>query len=255
MSELNQSRIPFSNKPTLTHQETMKLIDEYQATKDEAIKEKLIIDNTRLVLSMTKRFHQRNNSIEDLIQVGMIGLIKAIDNFNTAYELRFSTYAVPLILGEMKRYIRENTPIKISRSIKDVAYKALKIHDEYIQNYQRSPTIKEISEVLQLEEKVVKEAMLSTNTVSSLQEEVGQDDGNSILLDHIQSNPNDLEIHQALDLKKAIHTLNAKERLVIDQRYFQGHSQLEIAKELFISQGQVSRIEKQALERLHKLLK
>ena len=116
----------------LTTKETYALIDEYQKTKDEKIKEKLVNDNIKLVISMTKRFYNRSDGCEDLFQVGMIGLIKAIENFNTSYDLKFSTYAVPLIIGEMKRYLRDNHQIKISRSLKDIAYKILKIKDEYL---------------------------------------------------------------------------------------------------------------------------
>lgn len=129
----------------LTTKETYALIDEYQKTKDEKIKEKLVNDNIKLVISMTKRFYNRSDGCEDLFQVGMIGLIKAIENFNTSYDLKFSTYAVPLIIGEMKRYLRDNHQIKISRSLKDIAYKILKIKDEYLNKYQREPTIKELA--------------------------------------------------------------------------------------------------------------
>ena len=164
----------------LTTKETYALIDEYQKTKDEKIKEKLVNDNIKLVISMTKRFYNRSDGCEDLFQVGMIGLIKAIENFNTSYDLKFSTYAVPLIIGEMKRYSRDNHQIKISRSLKDIAYKILKIKDEYLNKYQREPTIKELAKKLDVDQSVIIEALLSTNSVASLQEEVKNSDGNSL---------------------------------------------------------------------------
>jgi RNA polymerase, sigma subunit, RpsG/SigG len=245
-----------TNKTRLTHEETIALIDKYQATKDEFVKEEIVIDNARLVLSMTKRFYQRTDNIEDLFQVGMIGLMKAIENFNTSYELRFSTYAVPLIIGEMKRYLRDNSQIKISRTIRDLAYKILQVKDQYIQNFRREPTIKELSVELEEDPSAIIEAMQSTNSISSLQEEIKNDDGNALtMMDQIVDHKKNREdIHVSIDLKDAIKYLSEKEKKVIDDRYFHGRSQMEIAEDLFISQAQVSRIEKQALQNLHKYL-
>lgn len=245
-----------TNKTRLTHEETIALIDKYQATKDEFVKEEIVIDNARLVLSMTKRFYQRTDNIEDLFQVGMIGLMKAIENFNTSYELRFSTYAVPLIIGEMKRYLRDNSQIKISRTIRDLAYKILQVKDQYIQNFRREPTIKELSMELEEDPSAIIEAMQSTNSISSLQEEIKNDDGNALtMMDQIVDHKKNREdIHVSIDLKDAIKYLSDKEKKVIDDRYFHGRSQMEIAEDLFISQAQVSRIEKQALQNLHKYL-
>lgn len=245
-----------TNSKRLSHAQTIALIDKYQETKEESIKETLVIDNTRLVLSMTKRFYQRTDSIEDLFQVGMIGLIKAIENFNTSYNLRFSTYAVPLIIGEMKRYLRDNSQIKISRTIRDLAYKVLQVKDRYIQTYKREPTVKELSKELDVDKGMIIEALQSTNSISSLQEEVNSEDGNTLtMLDQIaNTKENSKDINMSIDLKQAMNLLNDKEKRVIDERYFYGRSQLEIANDLFISQAQVSRIEKQALKNLHKYL-
>lgn len=243
-------------KKRFTMKETYQLIDQYQATKDESIKEKLVNDNTKLVLSMTKRFYGRSNSYEDLFQVGMIGLIKAIENFDTSYGLRFSTYAVPLIIGEMKRYLRDNHQIKISRSIRDLAYKILKVKDDYLARFQREPTVNELAKELSVDQNVIIEAMLSTNTVSSLQEEIKNDDGNNLKM--IDSLSDDKTVvsrtNEKIDLYDALDLLNQKEYQIITQRYFDGLSQSEIAKELFISQAQVSRIEKKALHNLHNYL-
>ena len=241
----------------LTTKETYALIDEYQKTKDEKIKEKLVNDNIKLVISMTKRFYNRSDGCEDLFQVGMIGLIKAIENFNTSYDLKFSTYAVPLIIGEMKRYLRDNHQIKISRSLNDIAYKILKIKDEYLNKYQREPTIKELAKKLDVDQSVIIEALLSTNSVASLQEEVKNSDGNSLkMIDSLSDEKAGvLKTNERIDLYDALKSLSQKEHDVIKQRYFEGLSQSEIAKELFISQAQVSRIEKKALNNLHNYLK
>ncbi|MFQ6794047.1 SigB/SigF/SigG family RNA polymerase sigma factor [Thomasclavelia sp.] len=241
----------------LSTKEIYCLIDKYQATKDETIKEQLVNDNMKLVLSMTKRFYGRDSSGEDLFQVGIMGLIKAIENFNTSYGLQFSTYAVPLILGEMKRYLRDNHQIKISRSIRDLAYRALKIKDKYLTKFQREPTVNELAKELKVEPEEIVEALLSTNSVSSLQEEVKNDDGNNLkMIDSLKDDKMDAVItNQKIDLYDAINKLTPKEHQVIKQRYFDGLSQSEIAKELFISQAQVSRIEKKALNNLHNYLK
>ena len=231
-------------KKRLTTKETYVLIDQYQATKDPEIKEKLVNDNAKLVISMTKRFYGRSDSSEDLFQVGMIGLIKAIENFDTSYGLKFSTYAVPLIIGEMKRYLRDNHQIKISRSIRDLAYKVLKVKDHYLAKFQREPTIKELADELETDQSAIIEALLSTNSVSSLQEEVKNDDGTVVS-----------RTNETIDLYDALKLLDQKEHQVIKQRYFEGLSQSEIAKELFISQAQVSRIERKALNNLHNYLK
>ena len=245
-----------SDQKKLSHEETLAYIDEYQATKKQSIKEQIVIDNMRLVLSMTKRFYQRTENIEDLFQVGIIGLIKAIENFNTSYNLRFSTYAVPLILGEMKRYLRDNSQIKISRTIRDTAYKILQIKDRYIQNKQREPTIPELSEELQMEQATIIEALQSTSVITSLQEEISNDDGHALtILDQVSDEKEKRkDLHIFIDLQDALKKLSEREKKVIDDRYFYGRSQMEIASDLFMSQAQISRIEKQALQNLHKYL-
>ena len=186
----------------LSTKETYRLIDKYQATKDPKIKEQLVNDNMKLVLSMTKRFYGRVDNGEDLFQVGIVGLIKAIENFNTSYQLQFSTYAVPLIVGEMKRYLRDNHQIKISRSIRDVAYKVLKIKDKYLAKLQREPTINELAKELSIKPNEVVEALLSTNTISSLQEEVKNDDGNNLkVIDSLKDEKTDVSrTKQNIDL-------------------------------------------------------
>ena len=224
---------------------------------DESYKEVLLLGNLKLVLSMVQRFSNRCENMDDLFQVGCIGLVKSIENFDLNHEVRFSTYAVPMILGEIKRYLRDNHQIKISRSLKDIAYKILKIKDEYLNKYQREPTIKELAKKLDVDQSVIIEALLSTNSVASLQEEVKNSDGNSLkMIDSLSDEKAGvLKTNERIDLYDALKSLSQKEHDVIKQRYFEGLSQSEIAKELFISQAQVSRIEKKALNNLHNYLK
>ena len=241
---------------TLSKQEFYILIEKYQKTHDPIVKEELLVGNMRLVLSLMKRFYQKSKHYEDLFQVGMIGLIKAIDNFDTSYQLQFSTYAVPLILGEMKRYLREESQVKISRTVKDLSYAILKEKEKYLVEKQREPTIEELVSNLQIDQHLIIEAIQSTQSVASFQEIIGHDDQNELhLIDMIPLDKETLKhYHQHLDLKKAMTCLNPREQKVIQERYHKGYSQCEIAKELFVSQAQISRIEKNALEKLHKKL-
>lgn len=248
------SAIPIQK--TLSKEELYTLIQNYQKNHDQKSKEMIILSNTKLVLSLMKRFYQKSNQYEDLFQVGIVGLIKAVDHFDTNYQLQFSTYAVPLIIGEMKRYLRDNTQVKISRPIKDLAYAILKEKEKYLNQYQREPTIQELSQNLNIEKQNIIEAMQSTQSIASFQDAVGNDDQNELSLSDIISL--DLETlkhyHDHLDLKNAFDCLNQREKKVIQERYYQGYSQCEIADELFVSQAQISRIEKKALEKLHKKL-
>ena len=168
------SAIPIQK--TLSKEELYTLIQNYQKNHDQKSKEMIILSNTKLVLSLMKRFYQKSNHYEDLFQVGIVGLIKAVDHFDTNYQLQFSTYAVPLIIGEMKRYLRDNTQVKISRPIKDLAYAILKEKEKYLNQYQREPTIQELSQNLNIEKQNIIEAMQSTQSIASFQDAVGNDD-------------------------------------------------------------------------------
>lgn len=239
----------------LTTKETYTLIDQYQENHDPMIKERLVIDNLKLVISMTKRFYQKSEFSQDLFQVGIIGLIKAIDHFDTSYQLQFSTYAVPLIIGEMKRFLRDNAPIRVSRTLKDLAYKVLKYKDEYITYHQKEPTIDQLAQHLHVSRNDIIDALLSTHHVSSLEDQLSNDEDDLKLVDSITLNPQQMQLyHSHLDLMNALNQLNVKQRKIINQRYFLGMSQSEIAREMNISQAQVSRIEKKAIELLHKML-
>lgn len=240
-----------------THEEMMESIEKYQQTHDQVLKEQLVLSNLKLVLSLVQKYHQKVNNLDDLFQVGVIGLIKAIDNFDTSLDVRFSTYAVPLIMGEMKRFIRDNSPMRIPRSMRDLAYKALLANEQYMQKHNKEATPKELAKMLHVDEFSLVEALSSTNNVSSLSQEV-QNDGQGVidLESQIPDRRNDIQdIQNAIDLTEAMQHLDDKELKVINERYFKGQTQSEIAKELFISQAQVSRIEKQALLQLKKYMK
>lgn len=244
------------NTKKLSHEEMMECLKEYQKTKDLKMKDKMIMGNMNLVLSLIQKYQQRCDNMDDLFQVGMIGLIKAIEHFDTSLDLRFSTYAVPLIIGEIKKYLRENSLIKIPRTLRDLAYKVLQESEKYHKQYLKDPSIKELSQRLECNENMVTEALFSTYNVTSLSQEVNND-GNGIieLEDQIKDEQDDyLRLNNHLDLKKALYHLNDKENLIIQQRYYEGQTQAEIAKELFLSQAQVSRLEKQAIHKLRKYM-
>lgn len=243
----------FQDYPKLSHQKTMELINQYHQGYLYA-KEVLILSNLKLVLSLASKYQQRVDNLDDLFQVGIIGLIKAIDNFNTSLNLQFSTYAVPLILGEMKRHIRECSSVRIPRSLRDIAYKALKANEEYMKTYHKEATSSQLSQILGVDEYDIIEALASTQGVASLSQEVQNDGQSKIDLEsQIPDRHNHIEdIHSSIDLQKAMQHLTKKELQIIQERYYLGHTQSEIAKELMISQAQVSRLEKQALSHLKK---
>lgn len=242
--------------PQLSHQEMMQKLKEYHLTHQETLKEELIFSNLKLVLSIVQKYQYRTTMLEDLFQVGVIGLIKAIENFNTSLEVRFSTYAVPLIHGEIKRFLRDNSALKISRSIRDLAYKVLLENEKYIKENNRDPSPHELSLRLHVDEYSVVEALSSTHNISSLSQEL-QNDGNGKieLIDQIAETHNEMaSLTHSLDLQNAMRQLDKKELQIIRQRYFEDYTQTEIAKELMISQAQVSRMEKNALSHLKKYM-
>ncbi|WP_270639398.1 sigma-70 family RNA polymerase sigma factor [Longibaculum muris] len=252
--EMNGFQIQDCEK--LSHQQTMQLLDDYHQSHDEKIKERLVLANLKLVLSLVQKYHQRVSNLDDLFQVGVIGLIKAIENFDTSLDVRFSTYAVPLIIGEIKRYIRDNSSMRIPRSMRDIAYKALMANEEFMKKNQREASTKELSKILKIDEYLLVEALSSTNSVTSLSQEVQNDSNGQIDLEsQIPDRKNQMEdMQNRIDLHSAMNHLDEKELQIILERYFLDHTQSEIAKELFISQAQVSRLEKQALSHLKKYM-
>lgn len=224
---------------------------------DELAKEELINGNLKLVLSILKRFGNNKYNMDDLFQVGVIGLIKAIDNFDVTLGLRLSTYAVPLIIGEVKRYIRDNTQVRVSRSIKDLAYKIIKFQDDYMSIHGIKPNNEMISEALGIEEYEISFALDSLKDPMSLFEPIYNDGGDTIYLSDQIADVKDKNTDKdmLISLRKALNKIKDREKDILVSRFIVGKTQMEIADSLGISQAQVSRIEKSAIENVRKLIK
>lgn len=216
---------------------------------DAAAKEEYIKGNLRLVLSVIKRFSNSNENPDDLFQIGCIGLIKAINNFNTELDVKFSTYAVPMIIGEIRRYMRDNNSIRVSRSLRDTAYKAIYAKENYMKQNLREPTVQEIAEEIGIAKEDIVFALDAIQAPMSLQEPVYNDSGDALyVMDQISDKKNKEENWiEELSLEAAMERLNERERYIIKLRFFEGKTQMEIAEEINISQAQVSRLEKNAL--------
>ena len=244
-----------SNLASLTSDEMKELFIRFQSG-DMVARELLIEGNLKLVLSILKKFYQKSDNLDDLFQIGCVGLIKAIDHFDLSYDVKFSTYAVPMILGEVKRYIRDNTSIRISRSLKDLAYKILKLKEEYFSLYGRELTIQEIGSLLDVSEYEIDMALLSLKDPISMYEAIYNDGGDTIYLyDQIEDKRENPDYSFRLEVEEAIDDLKEREQHILDERFIVGKSQMEIADELNISQAQVSRLEKKAIDQLKKVLK
>ena len=223
---------------------------------DEAARERLVLTNLKLVLSIIQRFRGSKDLADDLFQVGCIGLIKAIDNFNLDMDVRFSTYAVPMIIGEVRRYQRDNNAVRVSRGIRDLAFKALGIREQIVRDEQREPSIKEIADKLNTTEKLVGEAMEAMTAPVSLFDSVyGEGDDAMYVIDRLsdEEEPDNLWVEN-ITLNEAIKKLTPKEMNIIERRFYKGRTQMEIADEIGISQAQVSRLEKGAIEKLRKYM-
>ena len=245
-----------ANIKVLTNDE-MKVLFERLKNNDEEAKEELINGNLKLILSILKGYTNRYENMDDLFQVGCIGLIKAIDNFDLSHDVKFSTYAVPMILGEIRRFLRDSSSIRISRSIKDTAYKALKAKEELIKTLGKEPTIDEIATYLNIDSLDVGIALDSTKETISMQEPIYNDGGDTIYLeDQLDDKKNtSSKIDNHILLKDAINNLKEKEKYIILSRYFNGKTQLELADEIGISQAQISRLEKSGLDKIKKMIK
>lgn len=244
-----------ANIKVLSNDEMMKLFREYQ-NGDLSAKEELINGNLKLVLSILRKFTGRVDNMDDLFQVGCIGLIKAIDNFDLSYEVRFSTYSVPMILGEVKRYLRDNNSVRISRSIKDLAYKALREKELYINQYGKEPTISEISKILDTPEIEISQALESLKDTISMYEPIYSDGGDTIYLADQLEDKKDQKypLEYRIALNDSLSKLKEKERFILTERYIVGKTQMELANEIGISQAQISRLEKNGIENLKKLI-
>ncbi len=218
---------------------------------DMGAREQLISGNLRLVLSVIQRFTNRGENLDDLFQVGCIGLIKSIDNFDLSQNVRFSTYAVPMIIGEIRRYLRDNNPVRVSRSMRDVAYKAMQIKERLTNETQREPTIEEVAKAMSLPKEDVVLALESVVDPVSLYEPVYSDGGDTIyVMDQIGDKNKDEDWLDEIALKEAINHLSDREKRILSLRFFEGHTQMEVASEIGISQAQVSRLEKGALSKI-----
>lgn len=235
----------------LSNKETIKLLEKYK-NGDSNSKDEIILGNLKLVLSVVRNFASRHDNQDDLFQIGCIGLIKAIDNFNPDYNLQFSTYAVPMIIGEIKRYLRDNTPVRISRQIKDLAYKLLKEKEKYQAIYFKEISDEELAKRLNVSKEEIKIALDSTSSIASLYDTVYSDEEDNILLiDQIKDEEDTpRKLVDIITLNDALNTLSEVQRKVINDRYYLGKTQFEIANEFNISQAQVSRIEKGALSNI-----
>ncbi|NCB28369.1 MAG: RNA polymerase sporulation sigma factor SigG [Clostridia bacterium] len=243
-----------TSKLTVLTNEEMNALLRRVRDGDKVAREELIRGNLRLVLSVIQRFGGRGESVDDLFQVGCIGLIKAIDNFNVDLGVRFSTYAVPMIIGEIRRYLRDNSAIRVSRSMRDTAYRALQAKEAFMREHQREPTIIELAKALDLRKEEVVFALDAIMDPVSLFEPVWGEEGDTLcVMDQVGDTKNtDEHWLESIALKGAIGSLSDREKKIVHMRFFEGRTQMEVAKEIHISQAQVSRLEKGALEHIRK---
>ena len=221
---------------------------------DQAAREELIAGNLRLVLSVIQKFAGRGEHMDDLFQVGCIGLIKAIDNFNVDLDVKFSTYGVPMIIGEIRRFLRDNSTIRVSRSLRDTAYKVLQAKEAFQNEHQREPTLDELSKLLDLRREDIVTAMDAVMDPISLFEPIYSDSGDAVcVMDQVRDGKNTDEAWlDHIALSDAISKLGQREQEILELRFFQGKTQMEVSAEIGISQAQVSRLEKHALKQIRK---
>ncbi len=244
-----------ANIKVLTNEEMIDLFQRYQEG-DKSAKDQLIQGNLKLVLSILKKYNNRTDNMDDLFQVGCVGLIKAIDNFDLKHEVKFSTYAVPMILGEVRRYLRDTCSVKVARSLKDTAYKAIRLKEQLTNELGYEPPIKMLSEKLHMSEFDISNALSAMKDAISMSEPIYNDGGDTIYLeDQLDDKKNQLySIETKLALKEALQKLKEKERYIILARYIYGKTQLELADEIGISQAQISRLEKSGLGTIRKMI-
>ncbi|HHW44066.1 MAG TPA: RNA polymerase sporulation sigma factor SigG [Desulfotomaculum sp.] len=244
-----------SKLPVLTGSQMRQLFEAMHRGDPEA-RSRLIYGNLRLVLSVIQRFTNRGEYVDDLFQVGCIGLMKAIDNFDLSQNVKFSTYAVPMIIGEIRRYLRDNNPIRVSRSLRDVAYKALQVRDSLVNRLSREPSINEIASELKMPREEIVFALDAIQEPISLFEPIYHDGGDPIfVMDQISDEKNhDQNWLEDIAIRDALRRLSEREKLILTLRFYEGKTQMEVAEEIGISQAQVSRLEKAALNHMRKYL-
>ncbi|GGJ86620.1 RNA polymerase sigma factor [Lentibacillus kapialis] len=242
-----------SKLPVLKNNEMRELFKQMQAG-DITAREELVNGNLRLVLSVIQRFNNRGEYGDDLFQVGCIGLMKSIDNFDLGHNVKFSTYAVPMIIGEIRRYLRDNNPIRVSRSLRDTAYKALQVREKLISKTSKEPTAMEIAEEMDVDHSEIVFAMDAIQDPVSLFEPIYNDGGDPIyVMDQLSDDKDKDSLWvDKLSLKEGMYQLHDREKTILNKRFFQGKTQMEVADEIGISQAQVSRLEKAAIDQMNK---
>ena len=245
-----------SQLPILTNKEKEELFIKIKQGDEEARNE-FIKGNLRLVLSVIQRFYGRGENADDLFQIGCVGLIKSIDNFDLSQGVQFSTYAVPMIIGEVRRYLRDNNSIRVSRSVRDLAYKTIQLKDKFNKEKGREPTIEEIAKELKVEKEEIAASLDAIQVPISLQDPIYNDGSEKFfVMDEVKDNKNnDENWAETMTINEGLKKLNEKEKNIIIKRYFDGKTQMEIAEEIGISQAQVSRLEKNALEHMKRYYK
>ena len=244
-----------SKLPVLTNKEKEELFEKIEQG-DKGAREEFINGNLRLVLSIVQRFSNSSENIDDLFQIGCIGLIKALDNFDRSLNVKFSTYAVPMILGEIRRHLRDSSQIRVSRSLRDIAYKAIYAKENYVKAHQKEPTINEIAEEIGIDKEDIVVALDAIQSPVSLYEPVYNEGGDTLyVMDQISDKKNKEETWiEEISLGEAIKRLPEREKQIVQLRFFKGRTQIEVAEELGISQAQVSRLEKSALRSMRNYL-
>ena len=255
MNKVELCGVNTSKLPLLREDEKEELFRGIQKG-DEKAREEYIKGNLRLVLSVIKRFDSSSESADDLFQIGCVGLMKAVDNFDPERLVRFSTYAVPMIVGEIRRYLRDNSSIRVSRSLRDTAYKAIYAKEGYVRRYMKEPTVQEIADEIGIAKEDVVFALDAVQTPMSLHEPVYNDGGDALyVMDQVSDKKNREENWvEELSLEAAMERLNERERYIISLRFFEGKTQTEVAGQIGISQAQVSRLEKNALKTMRQYL-
>lgn len=250
------SNVNTANLPVLSNKEKEELLKKVKEGDLEA-REEFINGNLRLVLSVIQRFQNRGENADDLFQIGCVGLIKALDNFDLSQNVQFSTYAVPMIIGEIRRYLRDNNPIRVSRSIRDLAYKALQVKESLTKETGKEPTIEQIAKTIGIEKEEIAFSLDAIQDPISLQEPIYKDGSENLyVMDQVRDHKNiDEKWAENLTIAQALQKLNQREKDIIARRFFDGRTQMEVAEEIGISQAQVSRLEKDAIGRIRKIYK
>lgn len=250
------SNVNTANLPVLSNKEKEELLKKVKEG-DKQAREEFINGNLRLVLSVIQRFQNRGENADDLFQIGCVGLIKALDNFDLSQNVQFSTYAVPMIIGEIRRYLRDNNPIRVSRSIRDLAYKALQVKENLTKETGKEANIEQIAKTLGIEKEEIAFSLDAIQDPISLQEPIYKDGSENLyVMDQVRDNKNiDEKWAENLTIAQALQKLNQREKDIIAKRFFDGRTQMEVAEEIGISQAQVSRLEKDAIGRIRKIYK